>query len=123
MESSYDIAKSMGTNNKAILKWIKQYEIQCSWSYYSAVYKLNTRVYTKPTYSLVSNMLDKALEHLPEHHQLLMHTDQDWHYQMNKYCRALESRGVAQSMSRKGNCYNNSVMVNFFDIRNPNSFT
>ena len=36
----------MGTNNKAILKWIKQYEIQCSWSYYSAVYKLNTRVYS-----------------------------------------------------------------------------
>lgn len=61
-------------------------------------------------------MLNKALERLPEHHQLLMHTDQDWHYQMNKYCRALESRGVVQSMSRKGNSYNNSVMVNFFDI-------
>ena len=61
-------------------------------------------------------MLDKALERLPEHHQLLMYTDQDWHYQMNKYCTALESRGVVQSMSRKGNCYDNSVMVNFFDI-------
>ena len=61
-------------------------------------------------------MLDKALERLPEHHQLLMHTDQDWHYQMNKYCRAFESRGGVQSMSRKGNCYDNSVMVNFFNI-------
>ncbi len=50
-------------------------------------------------------MLDKALERLPEHHQLLMYTDQGWHYQMNKYRRALESRGGAQSMSRKGNCY------------------
>ncbi|MFJ7923654.1 transposase [Lysinibacillus sp. NPDC096396] len=25
-ESSYDIAKSMETDNKAILKWVKQYE-------------------------------------------------------------------------------------------------
>jgi len=66
-------------------------------------------------------MLDKALERLPEHHQLLMHTDQDWHYQMNKYCRALESRGVVKSMSRKGNSYNNSVMEDFFG--NLNSFT
>ena len=66
-------------------------------------------------------MLDKALERLAEHHQLLMYTDQGWHYQMNKYRRALESRGVAQSMSRKGNCYNNSVKENFFG--NPNSFT
>ena len=66
-------------------------------------------------------MLDKALERLPEHHQLLMYTDQDWHYQMNKYCTALESRGVVQSMSRKRNCYDNSVMVNFFDIMKSES--
>lgn len=25
-ESSYEIAKSVGTNHKAILKWVKQYE-------------------------------------------------------------------------------------------------
>lgn len=31
-------------------------------------------------YALVSEMLEKALERLPEHHQLLMHSDQGWHY-------------------------------------------
>ncbi|MFF2175418.1 IS3 family transposase [Lysinibacillus sp. NPDC058147] len=71
---------------------------------------------SRPTYSLVSDMLDKALERLAEHHQLLIHSDQGWHYQMNKYRRALESRGIVQSMSRKGNCYDNSVMENFFGI-------
>lgn len=71
---------------------------------------------SRPTYSLVSDMLDKAFERLPKHHQLLMHTDQGWHYQMNKHRRALESRRVVQSMSRKGNCYDNSVMENFFGI-------
>jgi len=61
-------------------------------------------------------MLDKALERLPEDHQLLMHSDQSWHYQMKHYRTKLESRGIVQSMSRKGNCYDNSVMENFFGI-------
>lgn len=71
---------------------------------------------SRPTYSLVSEMLEKALERLPEDHQLLMHSDQGWHYQMKQYCHALQTRGIRQSMSRKGNCYDNSVMENFFGI-------
>jgi len=71
---------------------------------------------SRPTYSLVSDMLEKAFECFPEIHQLLLHSDQGWHYQMKKYRHALESRGIAQSMSRKGNCYDNSVMGNFFGI-------
>lgn len=71
---------------------------------------------SRPTYSLVSEMLEKALEYLPEDHQLLLHSDQGWHYQMEKYRKRLESRGIRQSMSRRGNCYDNSVMENFFGI-------
>ncbi|PGB25418.1 IS3 family transposase [Bacillus toyonensis] len=71
---------------------------------------------SRPTYSLVSEMLETALERLPENHQLLMHSDQGWHYQMKQYARTLESRGIVQSMSRKGNCYDNAVMENFFGI-------
>lgn len=71
---------------------------------------------SRPTYSLVSEMLEKALERLPAEHQLLMHSDQGWHYQMKQYRHALQSRGIVQSMSRKGNCYDNSVMENFFGI-------
>ena len=57
---------------------------------------------SRPTFSLVSDMLEKALDSLPEDHQLLMHSDQGWHYQMKKYRHTLESRGIVQSMSRKG---------------------
>jgi len=39
--------------------------------------------HTRPTYSLVSTMLDQALERLPDH-QLLIYSDQGWHYQMKK---------------------------------------
>ncbi|NKX15470.1 IS3 family transposase, partial [Bacillus cereus] len=71
---------------------------------------------SRPTYSLVSEMLETALEGLPENHQLMMHSDQGWHYQMKQYRHALQKRGIVQSMSRKGNCYDNAVMENFFGI-------
>ncbi|AYV74199.1 IS3 family transposase [Bacillus sp. PK3-056] len=71
---------------------------------------------SRPTYSLVSDMLEKALESLPKRHQLLMHSDQGWHYQMKQYRNLLQAKGIKQSMSRKGNCYDNSVMENFFGI-------
>ena len=67
-------------------------------------------------------MLEKALERLPEDHQLLMHSDQGWHYQMNQYRHALKYGGIVQSMSRKGNCYDNSVMENFFGIMQSEFF-
>ncbi|MCR8646035.1 IS3 family transposase, partial [Paenibacillus sp. N1-5-1-14] len=71
---------------------------------------------SRPTYSLVSEMLEKAVECLSDEHQLLMHSDQGWHYQMKQYRQVLKSKGIEQSMSRKGNCYDNSVMENFFGI-------
>ncbi|WP_139212482.1 IS3 family transposase, partial [Paenibacillus sp. cl141a] len=46
----------------------------------------------------------------------LLHSDQGWHYQMKPYQHALKSRGILQSMSRKGNCYDNAVIENFFGI-------
>ena len=61
-------------------------------------------------------MLERALQKLPEEHLLLIHSDQGWHYQMKPYRHALKARGVVQSMSRKGNCHDNSVMENFFGI-------
>ena len=47
---------------------------------------------------------------------LLIHSDQGWHYQMKQYHHALKERGITQSMSRKGNCYDNAVIENFFGI-------
>ena len=71
---------------------------------------------SRPTYSLVSEMLDKAFERLTKDDELLLHSDQGWHYQMKQYRNALKDHEITQSMSRKGNCYDNSVMENFFGI-------
>ncbi|MCR2808078.1 IS3 family transposase, partial [Paenibacillus soyae] len=70
----------------------------------------------RPTYSLVSEMLNKAFKRLSDEDELLLHSDQGWHYQMPQYQHALKKQGMTQSMSRKGNCYDNAVMENFFGI-------
>ncbi|NIK80489.1 transposase InsO family protein [Paenibacillus castaneae] len=71
---------------------------------------------TRPTYFLVSEMLTKAFKRLSDEDELLLHSDQGWHYQMNQYQHALKKQRITQSMSRKGNCYDNAVMENFFGI-------
>ncbi|XVG96223.1 RNA-binding domain-containing protein [Eubacteriales bacterium KG125] len=44
------------------------------------------------------------------------HSDQGWAYQMKAYSRRLNEERIFQSMSRKGNCHDNSVMENFFGL-------
>lgn len=73
-------------------------------------------VQTRSTFDLVETMLNQAMEHVKETDELLIHSDQGWHYRMPQYCQTLQDRGITQSMSRKGNCYDNAVIENFFGI-------
>lgn len=70
----------------------------------------------RPQYSLVGDMLEKALQSIPDTTSLILHSDQGWHYQMKVYQHALMKMGIRQSMSRKGNCLDNAVMENFFGL-------
>ena len=67
-----------------------------------------------PNLLMVTTMLEQAFAKIPDNTGLLLHSDQGWHYQHKQYRRMLVEKGVRQSMSRKGNCYDNSVMENFF---------
>ena len=69
-----------------------------------------------PNLLMVTTMLEQAFQKIPDNTGLLLHSDQGWHYQHKQYRKMLEEKGVKQSMSRKGNCYDNSVMENFFGI-------
>lgn len=71
---------------------------------------------SRPTFSMVTEMLEEALNKLPEQHNLVLHSDQGWQYQQKRYQYMLSERGVIQSMSRRGNCLDNSLMENFFGI-------
>lgn len=50
-----------------------------------------------------------------------MHSESELALSNAMYRRRLQSRGIVQSMSRKGNCYDNSVMENFFRIMRSES--
>jgi transposase InsO family protein len=70
----------------------------------------------RPTFQQTMDMLDKAFTKIPDNTSLILHSDQGWQYQMKRYQHRLQKKGIIQSMSRKGNCYDNSVMENFFGL-------
>ena len=49
-----------------------------------------------------------------ELNNLIIHSDQGVHYKSNIYKSMLKKYGIKQSMSRKGNCYDNACIENFF---------
>lgn len=62
----------------------------------------------------IKDMLKKVFERFPSVNGLIMHSDQGWQYQHMAYRNELQRHGVVQSMSRKGNCYDNCIMETFF---------
>ena len=63
--------------------------------------------------------IDKMLRELEKRHgnavkNATLHSDQGWQYQMPKYRQKLAELKIKQSMSRKGNCLDNSPTENFF---------
>jgi putative transposase len=70
----------------------------------------------RPVFKLVETLLTKAFEGLRCDEKPILHSDQGWHYQMPAYQRRLQTQGVVQSMSRKGNCLDNAAMESFFAI-------
>ncbi|EIT86901.1 putative transposase for insertion sequence element IS3 family protein, partial [Fictibacillus macauensis ZFHKF-1] len=57
--------------------------------------------------------LDEALEG-NIHPEALLHSDQGMHYTHPEYSRRVKEMGFTQSMSRKGNCWDNAPMESFF---------
>ena len=75
-----------------------------------------------PNFNQIKLMLELAFEKYDDLEGLIFHSDQGWQYQMYYYQQELQSRGIRQSMSRKGNCLDNSPMENFFGIMKNEMF-
>lgn len=69
-----------------------------------------------PNFEQIERMLDKAFIKNPDLKNLIFHSDQGWQYQNPRYVKILKEKGIIQSMSRKGNCFDNSIMESFFGI-------
>ena len=68
------------------------------------------------------DMLDRAFEKIPDNSGAILHSDQGWQYQMKHHQQRLQEKGIVQSMSRKGNCYDNAMMENFFGLLKTEMF-
>ncbi len=69
-----------------------------------------------PNMLQVADMLEKAFAKIPDNTNLILHSDQGWQYQHKQYQRMLQDKGIRQSMSRKGNCLDNTCAENFFSL-------
>ena len=70
-----------------------------------------------PSAKSIMDSLNTAIEITSDcPYRITFHSDQGWGYQMKAYVHALQEHRIFQSMSRKGNCHDNSVMENFFAL-------
>ena len=71
----------------------------------------------RPSADGIMSALKKAIEITSDcPYGRTFHSDRGWAYQMKSYTNELGKNKIFQSMSRKGNCYDNSIMENFFGI-------
>jgi transposase InsO family protein len=64
--------------------------------------------------SLVNDALNMAISHRNPPKGLLWHTDRGSQYASYSHKDLLKKHGIVQSMSRKGNCWDNAVAESFF---------
>jgi len=64
--------------------------------------------------SLVNDALKMAIQQRNPKQDLLWHTDRGSQYASYEHRDLLETHGIIQSMSRKGNCWDNAVAESFF---------
>jgi putative transposase len=68
----------------------------------------------RPAMNMVSTMPEKALATLRPGETPVLHSDQGWQYQMQRWQAQRKAHGLTQSMSRKGNCLANAVAESVF---------
>jgi putative transposase len=94
---------------------------QKGWAYLAVVLDLYSRkvigwsVSDKPDTSLVIAALSQALvTRMYVRGHLMFHSDQGCQYTSGELCRHLRERGIIQSMSRRGQCWDNAPTESFF---------
>lgn len=100
------------------ITYIKSHQ---GWSYLACVLDLGTKeivgyaLSSQPNAALATAALNNAIQRQrPNTQALMFHSDQGCQYSANVFREKLKSLGIEQSMSRRGNCWDNAVMERFF---------
>lgn len=101
------------------ITYIKVSKPYPKWSYLCAVKDLYNQeivafdVAQSQTIEQVYRVLGK-LSQLPLAQDALLHTDQGYQFTNPNYIKKVADMGIIQSMSRRGNCWDNACIENFF---------
>jgi len=100
------------------ITYIRQHH---GWSYLACVMDLGSKeivgysISQSPNAELVKEALDNAIKkQQPDTATLLFHSDQGVQYSADLFRDHLSLLKITQSMSRRGNCWDNAVMERFF---------
>ena len=110
----------VNTPNKVFVTDVTEFSLEWGKVYLSPVMDLYNRqiigydIARHPDFGQIRRMMRNAFDNREIAEGALFHSDQGWQYQMKEFGEMLTNLGIAQSMSRKGNCHDNSVMENFF---------
>lgn len=111
------------TTTAPLQKWttdVSQFTFQWGKCYLSPILDMHTNeiiaydLSLHPNLGQVKRMLDKAFKRFRMVEGLVFHSDQGWQYRHAYFRSVLKEHGIIQSMSRKGNCYDNGIMESFF---------
>jgi len=115
-----------GTVNTHWVGDITYIRTHAGWSYLASVLDLGTREIVGFAMSQAPNaeLAKAALKHAiqkqqPDTTKLLFHSDQGVQYSANCFVDYLETFGITQSMSRRGNCWDNCVPRKHIEGGNP----
>ena len=100
---------------------VTQFRIGDEKLYLSPIIDFHTReivaydISVHPNMLQIKRMMYQLVDRYDKHLRgSVIHSDQGWQYQQKWYQDFLQEHGMIQSMSRKGNCLDNSPTENFF---------
>lgn len=91
--------------------WVYMAAVMDLWNREIVSYKLSRHMSLDLVRDVVSMLKDRGLSN-----ETMIHSDMGWTYTHMSYIEHLKTLGVQQSMSRKGNCWDNACMENFFGL-------
>jgi transposase InsO family protein len=104
-------------------KWVTDVtyiHTQQGWAYLSVIKDLFDgfivahRLSRNASIGLVTRTIQLAKQNEPSTKGLLLHSDQGFQYRSDPYRVLIDAYGIIPSMSRRGNCWDNAPMENFF---------
>lgn len=111
------------TTTRINQKWstdVTEFKVQGRKIYLSGIMDLYTKeiiaysIGFSPNMKLIMTMIKQAYKRTGNPKNVIIHSDQGWHYRHISYKAFLKKKKAIQSMSRKGNCLDNAVIENFW---------